>query len=104
MEWKILFVLTNNFVPLVDVIGAREQHSTSDHLAHDATHGPNVHVLLVPHPQYDLRRPVVPRDHIRGHHEGRARRPREAKVQNFQCTVRLDHDIAGLQILRGKLV
>ena len=43
--------LLYDLVPLVDVVGAGEEHPASDHLAHDAAHGPDVHVLLVPHAQ-----------------------------------------------------
>lgn len=44
-------VLTNDLVPLVDVVCAGEQHAAADHLAHDAAHRPDVHVLRVPHAQ-----------------------------------------------------
>ena len=42
---------------LVDMVGAREEHAAPDHLAHDAADRPDVHVLLVPHPQDHLGRP-----------------------------------------------
>lgn len=31
-------VLTNDFVPLVDVVSPWEEHSATDHLTHDAAH------------------------------------------------------------------
>ena len=49
--------LLYDLVPLVDVVGAREEHPASDHLAHDAAHGPDVHILLVPHAQDHFRCP-----------------------------------------------
>ena len=41
--------LTYNLVPLVDVIGSREQHAPAYHLPHNAADRPDVHVLRVPH-------------------------------------------------------
>lgn len=90
--------LLYNLVPLVYVVGAREQHATPDHLAHDAAHGPYVDVLLVAHAQYDLGRPVVPRDDVGGHHEGGAGRPGQAKVEDLEGAVALDDDVAGLEV------
>ena len=76
------------------MIRAREQNPSSNHLSHDATDGPNVHVLLVAHAQDDLGRPVIPRHYVRGHHERRARRSGQSKVQNFQRAIAPHHDIA----------
>lgn len=95
--------LTNDFVPLINVIRAREEHSATDHLAHDAAHRPYVHVLVVAHAQNDLGRPVVACDHVRRHHEGGACGARQSKVQDLQRAIRLDHDIGWLQILRMKI-
>ena len=41
--------LTDNFVPLIDVIGARKEDPSPDHFSHDATDRPDVDVLLVTH-------------------------------------------------------
>lgn len=45
---------TDYFVPLIDVIRAREEHAAPYHLAHDTSHRPDVHVLLVSHTQNHL--------------------------------------------------
>lgn len=58
------------------MICAREQHSSSNHLAHDATNGPNVDVFRVAHAEDNLGRAVIPGDNVGRHHERRARRPR----------------------------
>ena len=56
-------------------------------------------VCLVAHAQDDLRRPVVARDHVRGHQEARGGGPGQTEVQDLQSAVGLHHDVAGLQIL-----
>lgn len=75
--------LLNDLVPLVDVVGAREEHAAADHLAHDATDRPNIHVLRVAHAQDHFGSSVVASHDIRGHHEGGASGPRQAKVEDF---------------------
>lgn len=46
---------TDDLVPLVDVVRAREEDAAANHLAHDAAHRPDVHVVRVPHAQDHLR-------------------------------------------------
>lgn len=82
------------------MICTREEDASADHFAHDAAHWPDVHVLLVAHAEDDLGRPVVPRDHVRGHHEGRASCARQTKVEDLQRAVRLHHNVAWLQVLQ----
>lgn len=62
------------------MIGAGEEDAAPDHLAHDASHRPDVHVLGVAHAEDDLGRPVVPRHHVRRHHECRAGGARQTEV------------------------
>lgn len=50
----MVVTLTYDLVPLVDVVSPREEHSAANHLAHDAAHRPDVHVLCVAHAQNDL--------------------------------------------------
>lgn len=57
-------------------------------------------VLFIAHAQNDLWGSVVPRHHIRSHHEAGPGGPRQPKVQNLQRAVRLHHDIARFQILQ----
>lgn len=90
--------LLDDLVPLVDVIGAGKEDAAAYHLTHDASYGPDVHVLRVSHAEDDLRRPVVSGHHVRCHHEGRPRRPCQSEVQNLQRAVRSDDDVARLQI------
>lgn len=99
MAEVIYDLLTNDFIPLINVISAREEHSATDHLAHDAAHRPDVHVLVVAHAQNDFRCTVIPRDHVRRHHEGGACSAGQSKVEDFQCAIRLDYDVGWLQIL-----
>ena len=93
-------LLTNDFIPLIDVIRSWEEDPSSDHLAHDAADRPDVHVLLVAHAQDDLRRAVVARHDVRRHHERRSGRAREAEVEDLQGAVGAHHDIAWLEILQ----
>lgn len=44
-------------------------------------------VLLILHPQYDLGGSIVSGHYVGGHHEVRARRPGQAKVQDLQSAV-----------------
>jgi hypothetical protein len=94
--------LTDDLIPLIDVIGAREEDSAANHFSHDAAHGPDVHVLLVAHAQDDFRRSVIPGDDVGRHHEGRAGGSRQSEVENLQSAIRTDHDIAWLEILKKK--
>lgn len=84
------------------MISAREENATSDHLAHDAAHRPYIHVLVIAHAQNNLWRSIIPRDHVRRHHEGCASSACQSKVQDFQRAIGFDHDIGWLQILRIK--
>ena len=59
-------------------------------------------VLFVPHAQDDLWGSVVPRHHVRSHHEAGACSPSQAKVQDLQSTIRFHHYIARFQVLWGK--
>jgi hypothetical protein len=79
--------LTDNLVPLIDVIRSWEENSASDHLAHDAANRPNVDVLLVSHAQNDLRRTIISRHNVRRHHERRAGSSGESKVEDLQGAV-----------------
>ncbi len=62
--------LTDDLVPLVDVVGAGEEHPSPDHLAHDAAHRPDVHVLLVAHAQDHLLQVQVSHSREQGCHFG----------------------------------
>lgn len=42
-------LLTNNFVPLVDVICAGEQYTAPNHFAHNTADWPDVYILCVAH-------------------------------------------------------
>lgn len=88
--------LLNDLVPLVDVVGAGEEHAAADHLAHDAAHRPDVHVLRVPHAQDHLWRAVVSGDDVGRHHEGRAGGARQTEVQDLQRAVALHYYVGRL--------
>lgn len=83
------------------MVRPREQDSSSNHLPHDAAHGPYVHVLGVPHAEYDLGSPVVPRHHVRGHHERGPGRASQPEVQDLESAVALHHYVGRLQVLGG---
>lgn len=57
-------------------------------------------IFFVSHSQDDLWSSVVSCDHIRGHHKAGSRCSSQAKIQDLQCTVRLDNNVRGLQILQ----
>lgn len=65
------------------MICAGEQDATTYHFAHDAAHGPDVHVLGVAHAEDDFWCPVVACYHVRGHHERGAGRAGQTKVEDF---------------------
>ena len=91
-------MLTDDFIPLINVICSGEEDTAPDHLSHDAAHRPNVHVLLVAHPQDDFGGAVVPRHDVRSHHEGGACRPRQSKVEDLQRAVGSHDDVRGFQV------
>jgi hypothetical protein len=76
------------------MIGAGEEDPAPDHLAHDAAHAPDVHVLLVAHAEDDLGGAVVAGHHVGGHHEGGAGRARQPKVQDLERAVGAHNNIA----------
>lgn len=57
---------------------------------------------LVAHAQDDFWCPVVTRHHIRCHQKARGSRPSQAKVQDLQRAIRLDDDVARLEVLQRK--
>ena len=89
----------DDFIPLVDVVAAREEDLAPNHLSEDASHRPDIHVLLVSHAEYHFGRPVVSGHHIRGHHEVTACTARQPEIQDFQCAIRAHHDVRRLQVL-----
>ena len=91
-------MLTDDFIPLINVIRPGEEDAAPDHLSHDAAHRPDVHVLLVAHPQDDLGGAVVPRDDVGRHHEGGAGRPRQSEVEDLQRAVRSHDDVRRFQV------
>lgn len=86
-------VLTNDLIPLINVIRSREKHSAANHLAHYAAHRPNVDVLLVAHAEDDFGCAIVSRHDIRRHHESGAGCAGQAEVENLQGAVGLDDNI-----------
>ena len=94
-------MLTDDFIPLINVICPGEEDAAPDHLSHDAAHRPDVHVLLVAHPQDDLGGAVVPRDDVGRHHEGGAGRPRQSEVEDLQRAVRSHDDVRRFQVSVG---
>lgn len=92
-------MLTDDLVPLINVIGARKQNPTAYHLAHNAAHRPDVDVLLVAHAQDHLRRPIVARHHVRRHHERGASGAGQPKVQDLQRAIGLDDNVGRFQVL-----
>ena len=91
---------------LMNVVLPREEGLPAQNLGQDAPHRPDINrarVILAAEQQ--LRRPVPPRDHVLGHEPPLRRRPRQAKVAYFQVAVRVQEQVAGLQIavqhLRG---
>ena len=91
---------------LMNVVLPREEGLPAQNLGQDAPHRPDINrarVILAAEQQ--LRRPVPPRDHVLGHEPPLRRRPRQPKVAYFQVAVRVQEQVAGLQIavqhLRG---
>lgn len=82
---------------LVDVVLAGEERLALDHLGEDAARGPDVDldVVLLPG-EHDLGRAVVPGGHVAGHL--RVLDTGEAEVADFQVTVLVDEDVAGLEV------
>lgn len=62
--------------------------------------GKSLTIGLVAHAQDDLWCPVVTRHHIRCHQKARGSRPSQAEVQDLQRAIRLDNDVARLEVLQ----
>lgn len=86
------------------MIGAGEKHATSDHLAHNTTHAPDVDVFCITHAQDDFRRPVIPSYDVRRHHKSGAGRTSQTEVQYFQCTIGFNYNIAWFEILKREFL
>lgn len=69
------------------MICSGEEDSSSNHLAHDAAHRPDVDVLLVAHAEDDLGRAVISRHDVGRHHERGAGGAGQAEIENLQSAV-----------------
>ena len=92
---------------LVEVVLAGEDGSASDELREDAAHGPHVDLLVVVLlAEDDLRRAIPPGHDVFGEGVGEFSvaiselfyAPGQSKIANFQVTVRIDKQIAGLNV------
>lgn len=88
--------LRNN-TKLINMILARKQRSSQQHLRKDTARAPDIHLLIIPAPgEHDLRGAVVPRRDVAGHlillDAG------EAEVADLQIAVFVDEDVAGFEV------
>ena len=90
--WETV-TLTNDFIPLINVVSSWKHDSPTDHFPHDAPHGPDVDVLPVAHAQDDLWSSVISCYHVWSHHERCACWPGQTKVKNFERAIWPDHNI-----------
>ena len=82
---------------LVDVVLAREQGLSLDHLGEDAARGPDIHLDVVLLPcEHDLGCAVVTRRDVAGHL--RILDTREAEIADLEVAVLVDQDVAGLEV------
>ena len=47
---------TDNLVPLIDVISAREKNIATDHFTHDAANRPQINIFFVAHTKNHLKK------------------------------------------------
>lgn len=82
---------------LIDVVLARKEWFAFQHLGKDTTGTPDVDLYIVFLPcQHDLWRPVVARRNITSHLG--VLDTSQTKVADFQITVLVDQDVAGLEV------
>lgn len=93
-------LLTYDFIPLIDVICAREQHAATNHFTHDAANWPNIHILFVTHAQNHFGGSIISRYYIWCHHEGCTSGSSQTKVEYFQRTIWFHYNIRRFQILK----